>query len=142
VVDALLHRRSPCPVDWVSRHPTRIPAWEGAHAHGYEALPQLMAGADLLVNATTVGMAGGPKSFPSPVAVEALAGRAAVIDIVYPRPPGGLLEAAQRVGARVQDGLPMLLWQGVRALEAWLGGPVSKPAIEAMRRALDESLLK
>jgi shikimate dehydrogenase len=65
-----------------------------------------------------------------------------VIDIVYPRPPGGLLEAAQRVGARVQDGLPMLLWQGVRALEAWLGGPVSKPAIEAMRRALDESLLK
>jgi shikimate dehydrogenase len=91
-------------------------------------------GADLLVNCTTVGMRGGPTSFPAPIDLAALRSGARVIDAVYPRSP--LLDAAAALGHRVQDGLPMLLWQGVRALELWLGQPMPAATIAAMRAAL------
>ena len=62
---------------------------------------------------------------------------ARVIDIVYPRPTWGLLDAAAQAGLAVQDGLPMLLWQGVEALERWIGQTLPDEAIAAMRAALE-----
>jgi shikimate dehydrogenase len=58
---------------------------------------------------------------------------------VYPRPRGGLLDDAAALGLRVQDGLPMLLWQGVAALELWLDRPLPPEAIAAMRSALENA---
>ena len=91
-------------------------------------------GARLLVNCTTVGMHGGPTEFPAPIELAALAAGARVIDVVYPR--SRLLEQAAALGFRTQDGLPMLLWQGVRALERWLGRSMPEETIAAMRAAL------
>lgn len=91
-------------------------------------------GADLLVNCTTVGMRGGPSEFPAPIDLAALRPGARVIDAVYPRSP--LLDAAAAHGHRVQDGLPMLLWQGVRALEIWLAAAMPAATVAAMRAAL------
>ena len=91
-------------------------------------------GAQLLVNCTTVGMPGGPTEFPAPVELAALAARARVIDLVYPR--SRLLGQAESLGHRTQDGLPMLLWQGVRALERWLGHAMPEATVAAMRAAL------
>ena len=132
-VDALLHGRDAPAIAWVSRDPTRLPAW-GVEAGSWEALH--LRDADLLVNATTVGMRHGPSNFPAALPLTELAPDACVIDLVYPRPAGGLLDDAATLGLRVQDGLPMLLWQGVAALELWLERRLPAEAIEAMRAAL------
>lgn len=123
-------------VRWVSREPG--PA-RGDRARRID-YAQAIAGppVELLVNTTTVGMAGGPAGFPA--ATEALVGAlavgAAVIDIVYPRPAGGLLDLAAAAGAAVQDGREMLLWQGVFAEELWLGRSLGPEVVAAMRAAL------
>ncbi|MEZ4380606.1 MAG: shikimate dehydrogenase [Nannocystaceae bacterium] len=139
VVDALLHEVGVDAVTWVSRDPSRL-AWEGAGAErlrrvDYAAIARRLD-AELLVNGTTVGMHGGPRRFPVDLPLTTMRGEARVIDIVYPRPPGGLLDRAAAVGAAVQDGLPMLLWQGVRALERWLGRSAPAEVVAAMRAAI------
>ena len=134
VVDALL--RAGAAVAWVSRTPQRLPAW-GATATAYGALD--LSGADLLVNATTVGMRGGPSHFPVPLPLTDLEAGAVVVDIVYPRPPAGLLDRAQAAGCEVMDGRPMLLQQGVAALEIWLRRRLPPSAIAAMAATLQES---
>jgi shikimate dehydrogenase len=135
VVDALCHEARAA-VAWVGREPSALPGgpWRAA---GYEALPQLLGGADLLVNATTVGMAGGPTTFPRPVPLERLPAGARVVDLVYPAPAEGLVAAAAARGLPAQDGRPMLLWQGVRALEEWLAMSVPVEVVQAMRAAID-----
>lgn len=137
VVDALVHEAR-AEVVWVSRSPTALPSgpWR---AVGYEALPLVMTGADLLVNATTVGMKGGPMAFPAPVPVERLPTGARVVDLVYPAPSDGLVALAMARGLAAQDGVPMLLWQGVRALEEWLAMSLPPAVVQAMKTALGGS---
>lgn len=125
-------------VRWVSRDPApRTTLGEQVARIGYA---QIEGGppVDLLVNCTTVGMAHGPAAFPAALEaiVGALAPGAAVIDIVYPRPAGGLLDRAAAAGAAVQDGREMLLWQGVFAEELWLGRGLGPEVVAAMRAAL------
>ena len=144
VVDALLYELLVGRVRWVSRDPAALaqvlagrPELRGRVVLGsYAELTTAPLAVDLLVNCTSVGMVSGPSSFPVPLALETLAPRARVIDVVYPRRPGGLLDQAAGLGLRVQDGLPMLLWQGVRALELWLGEPMPLDVVAAMRAAL------
>lgn len=145
VVDAIAHELL-APggrVRWASRDPAGLAAGlagrEGlaaVSAVGYDDAPE--AAVDLLVNCTTVGMRHGPAAFP--VATErllaGLGAGARVVDIVYPRPAGGLLDLAEARGALVQDGLAMLLWQGVFALQRWLGRELGGDIVAAMRRAL------
>lgn len=122
-------------VTWVSRQVKGLPKLPGVAGKGWDDVNTLIESADLLVNATTVGMPKGPVGFPVPVDPSRLPEGARVIDIVYPRPTWGLLDAAAAAGKDVQDGLPMLLWQGVEALERWLGKSLSDEAVEAMRSA-------
>lgn len=136
VVDALAHGVPGVALAWVSRDPTTLPSDAGAERHPYEEIPALLAGAELLVNATTVGMAGGPETFPVDLPLEHMSSAGAVVDIVYRDRPTALLEAATRHGLANQNGLPMLLWQGVRAQELWRGEPLPEGAVAAMRRAL------
>lgn len=92
-------------------------------------------GADLLVQTTTVGMAGGPPGSPLPDGVLPRAG--AVVDLVYRPARTPLLRAAAAAGLAVQNGLPMLVWQGAAAFEAWTGR--TAPA-DAMGRAAEAAL--
>ena len=146
IVDALLERFPALELTWVSRDPARIEAHLAAGiGPGPDARARVRPCAwasfeqprgQLLVNTTIVGLAGGPAEFPRPVALDGLDTGARVIDIVYPRPSEGLLARADGAGLATQDGLPMLLWQGVRALELWLSRSLSMPAVTAMREAL------
>lgn len=138
IVDALMHHDRPPTVTWVSRTPRGLPAGLATDVAGYGDLDAAFDGADLLVNATTVGMQGGPQQFPTTLPLHRLAHGAAAVDIVYPRVLGGWLDEAERHGARVQDGLPMLLWQGVRSLALWLGRDIPPAAVQAMRRAITD----
>lgn len=75
--------------------------------------------ADLIVNATPVGMEAGVKDVPIPVDI--LTSDHAVMDIVYASEPTPLLVAAHGRGAVVIDGVEMLVQQAARAFELWTG---------------------
>ncbi|MCC5953067.1 MAG: shikimate dehydrogenase [Acidimicrobiia bacterium] len=90
-----------------------------------------VAGADLLVNATPVGMAGTPGL---PVPAEVLEGVAAVADLVYQPLETELLTEARRAGVVAIDGLGMLVHQAAAAFELWTGRPAP---VAVMRQAAD-----
>jgi shikimate dehydrogenase len=144
IADALLGAFPQLQLTWVSRRPERIAlaAAQAGDGDGRERIQprswqQLgVPRGELLINTTIVGLAGGPEEFPVEIDLSGLEPGARVVDIVYPRPAGGLLERAAAAGFGVQDGLPMLLWQGVRALELWLDLVLPDHAIDRMRTAL------
>ncbi|MFB6077495.1 MAG: shikimate dehydrogenase [Halarchaeum sp.] len=104
-----------------------------AAAHGLDALDELLADADVLVNATSVGM----EEDVSPVPREALHGDLAVLDAVYSPLETRLLREAADAGATTIDGAWMLLYQGVEAFELWTG---EDAPVGAMNDALRDRL--
>lgn len=93
----------------------------------WERVAEALAGAALLVNTTTLGMAGRP---PLAIDLAALPGEAVVSDIVYVPLETSLLATARARGHRVVDGLGMLLHQAVPGFEAWFGKrPEVTPAL-------------
>jgi shikimate dehydrogenase len=77
-----------------------------------------LAGCGLLVNATSLGMAGKPAL---DIDLSALPLDAIVADIVYSPLETPLLAAARARGNRTVDGLGMLLHQAVPGFERWFG---------------------
>jgi shikimate dehydrogenase len=100
-----------------------------ATGHGLDDLGDLLADANVLVNATTVGM----KEDRSPVPADALHGDLAVLDAVYDPIETRLLREAADAGATTVDGAWMLLYQGVEAFERWTG---TDAPVDAMNEAL------
>jgi shikimate dehydrogenase len=92
-------------------------------------LSPALAKADVLVNATSVGMS--PNSRGSPVPARLLKRRLVVFDIVYNPLETRLIKEAKAAGAKVIGGVDMLAWQGALAFEKWTGRVA--PA-ELMRR--------
>ncbi len=84
-------------------------------------LSSALVKADVLVNATSVGMS--PASDKSPVPAELLKRRLIVFDIVYNPIMTKLLKEAKAAGAKVISGIDMLAWQGALAFEKWTGKP-------------------
>jgi shikimate dehydrogenase len=96
----------------------------------------LLAGVQLLANATSLGMTGQPKL---DIDVENLPPSAVVTDLVYVPLETPLLAAARECGLRTADGLGMLLHQAVRGFSLWFG---VRPQVTAELRALVEADLK
>jgi shikimate dehydrogenase len=84
-------------------------------------LSSALKNADILVNATSVGMS--PDGNRSPVPTGLLERRLVVFDIVYNPVMTRLLEDARAAGARAIGGVEMLAWQGALAFEKWTGRP-------------------
>lgn len=95
-----------------------------------------LAGAQLLTNATSLGMAGQPEL---DIDVTRLPRNAVVTDIVYAPLETPLLAAAGKRGLRTADGLGMLLHQAVRGFSLWFG---VQPQVTPELRALVEADLK
>jgi shikimate dehydrogenase len=96
-----------------------------ARALGLDALEaERVAAAGLIVNATTLGMAGAGK-VPDVIVDNVREGHV-VFDVVYTRQPTPLVAQARRRGARAADGLSMLIWQAAASFELWTGraGPL------------------
>lgn len=89
--------------------------------------------ANLLVNATTVGMKASEGLLVDP---QQLHRGLRVFDMVYPRETA-LVRAARRRGAVAAGGLSMLLYQGAESLRRWVRRP---PPVGVMRRALPAAL--
>jgi len=101
----------------------------------WDRLPKLLPDADLVVNATPVGTDGGNGDSPIPVAL--LRPDLAVLDLVYRPSPTRLVREAREAGATATGGAGILLGQGWRSLELWLGMPAP---VASMRTALLEEL--
>jgi shikimate dehydrogenase len=100
--------------------------WDGVYA--------VPAAADLVVNATSIGLP--PRADADvPVDIGAL-GAAAVVADVIPAAQTPFLRRAQQHGARTLDGLGMLVEQGRISVEAWAG---VEPDAAVMRAALVEA---
>ena len=95
------------------------------------------ADVDLLVQATSVGMAGVGSSGDGalPIDPERLRPGQVVVDIVVHPPRTALLEAAARRGAVAVGGLGMLVHQAALALGQWTGRPAPVEAMWAAARS-------
>jgi shikimate dehydrogenase len=83
---------------------------------------------DIIINATPLGL---KPDDPLPLKPDAIAPDMIVCDLVYKKT--GLLQEAEKRGARILDGSGMLLWQGVLAFELWTG---QRPPVDIMREVL------
>ena len=86
---------------------------------------------ELLVNATSVGLRPGDSLDGLP-----LVDAQVVVDLVYGAEPTPVVRWAEERGARVVDGLEVLVRQGARSLAIWTG---EEPPVETMRRAVLQS---
>jgi shikimate dehydrogenase len=112
-----------------NRHSDRAAALakELGVAHAREPGP-----ADILVNASSVGLGGEGKE----AAVDALqlqrVEAATVVDLVYGDAPTAVSRWARDIGAVVVEGIEVLVRQGARSLELWTGRAAP---VDTMRRA-------
>lgn len=84
----------------------------------WEDRPALLSGCGLLVNASTLGMAGQPAL---DIDLSSFSGSGVVCDIVYTPLETQLLRQARGLGIRTADGLGMLLHQAAPGFEKWFG---------------------
>ena len=82
-------------------------------------LTTALSQADILVNATSVGMS--PNINETPVTSNLLKPSLVVFDIVYNPIKTRLQREAEAVSAKTISGLDMLVWQGALAFEKWAG---------------------
>ncbi|MDQ3574637.1 MAG: shikimate dehydrogenase [Actinomycetota bacterium] len=120
----------------VGRSPERVAT--AAAVAGPVARPGVgeeASSADLVVNATPIGMAGHPAGPPVDPAL--LSRGQVVIDLVYHPAVTPLLAAARERGAVAAGGLGMLVHQAAHAFRLWTG---QHPPLEAMSAAVLKAL--
>ncbi len=129
----IVNRTTARVVDLADRLHARFPQLELA-VNWWEPLP----GANLVVNASAVGM--WPHAEASPLPDDQPVPRGAIVyDLVYNPPETKLLRAASRMGARGIGGLEMLVYQGARSFELWTG---REAPLQTMQSAAEQALEK
>ncbi len=106
-----------------------------------ETLRQKATQADVLVNCTSLGMAGTEAQFEDFSFLEALPQGAAVCDAIYAPAQTELLRRGSELGHPTMNGMGMLLHQAVLALGHFVEeGFDEKVALAAARAALEAAL--
>ena len=130
-------------IEVIARAPDRV-AWTSARPWTAGELRAAFARAELVVDATSMGLAGADPAAADAAAdaaidalpLDALPAGGWVASLVYHRRQR-LLERAAAAGYSIVDGRGMLVHQGARAFAIWTG---ARPPIAAMQRALDTAL--
>lgn len=99
-----------------------------ATVHPWEAAVELAEDADLVVNATPVGM----KPEENPVPGARWRPDQAVVDLIYRPPSTPLVAAARAAGAGAWGGIGMLVHQAAASIRIWTG---QDPPLETMSAA-------
>lgn len=129
VVDALA-RGGAAEVVVIGRTPARVAAAAAlAGAAGRIGTAADLAAADLVVQATPVGM--GASAGSTPLSGAQFRPGQLVVDLVYHPLVTRLLEEAASQGARTANGLGMLVHQAALAVELWTGCPAPVARMEA-----------
>jgi len=106
----------------------RFEPWRGTY--------RVPADADLLVNATSIGLFPDVDAMP-PVDLNGVRPEILVSDAVFNPAETRLLAAARQRGLAVLDGLSMLVYQGVIGFQLWTG---ENPPEAVMKKALQEAM--
>jgi len=102
---------------------------------GLSGLKELLRGADILINTTTLGMY--PNTDATIATAEELHNGLTVFDIVYNPLETRLLKEAKAAGAKTVSGVLMLVYQGAEAFKLWTG---VEPPAELMKKTVLEAL--
>ena len=106
-----------------------------------ETLCRQAAQSDLLVNCTSLGMTGTAGQFEDLSFLNELKAGAGVFDLIYSPARTRLLTEAERLGHPAANGLGMLIWQAVFALEHFTQTKLDGSAMAAAaRQALEAEL--
>jgi len=99
------------------------------------SLLEVLRDADILINATSVGMY--PRTEETVATRKVLHSGMVVFDIVYNPVKTQLLSEAEAAGAKIITGVGMLVHQGAEAFKIWTN---HSPPVEVMRRAVMKGL--
>jgi len=89
--------------------------WQSLGSH------QTFSHCHLIINCTTMGMKHSSQEGQSPLSLEVIPRGVLVYDLVYNPWPTPLLKLAQKAGADILGGLPMLVYQGAASFKLWTG---------------------
>lgn len=103
----------------------------------YESLSKELEDADIVINATPIGMH--PNEEETPIDKHLLRPDLIVFDLVYNPLETRLLREAREAGAKTIDGLEMLIYQGAASFEIWTG---MKAPVEIMMESAREELAR
>lgn len=102
-----------------------------------QTLKRQASGAHIVVNCTSLGMSGVNGQFEDLAFLCELGPDAGVFDLIYSPAKTLLMARAEELGLKTANGLGMLVWQGVYALEHFAGTKLEGVALAAVaRRAL------
>ena len=124
-------------LDWAQELASRISRIFTKEVKALELTRENLVGAvgkaDIVVNATSVGMS--PNADQTPVDSDLLRADITVFDIIYNPIKTRLLKEAEAAGAETIGGLDMLIWQGASSFEKWTGqqAPVELMKEEAIK---------
>ena len=103
----------------------------------HDNLPDISRSAYLIVNCTSVGMAGDLQG-NSLLRSSDISQDSFVYDMVYNPTPTLLMDNAREAGAKVLNGLSMLIHQGAASFKLWTG---IEPEFDIMLKAAEEALI-
>ena len=107
----------------------------GRHVEENE-IPEVVSEADLVINATPVGMSDTEGTSSFPLEPNLLTKGQLAVDLIYHPISTPWMEALRDRGVEVHGGLSMLIFQAAKAFKLWTG---KDAPVEAMRKAaLDE----
>ena len=104
----------------------------GTSLHDLATIDDYLPMADLIINATNVGMQD-ETAILSTSQLQTTQPTVVVVDIIYKNEPTPLMMAAQAANRQARDGLDMLIGQGALSFEQWRQ---VKPNIKTMQEAL------
>ena len=102
-----------------------------------EAISNHLKKADILINATSVGM--NPKLDETLLDPNWLSPEVCVFDMVYGPVETKLIRDAKKIGAKTIDGIDMLIYQGAMAFNIWTG---KVPPIKRMKEAIMQKIIE
>lgn len=131
----LLANRSPGRTETLAEEVRRLFPGLAIECLDLAAAAKQAARADLIVQATSVGM-----RTNEPALLESSCFRSGqlVYDLIYNQTETPIMRAARQAGAHTANGLAMLLHQGACAFQLWTGCP---PPIQTMRNALEKAVI-
>lgn len=88
----------------------------------------------IIINSTPVGMY--PKINQCPVNVELVQNVELVYDVIYTPLETEMVKLGKQFGAKTINGLPMLIYQGVKSFEIWTGQRVTAEEIAGIQEIL------
>ncbi|NPA52245.1 MAG: shikimate dehydrogenase [Aquificae bacterium] len=93
-----------------------------------EDIDKQLKNADIIINTTSIGL---KEEDPELFNYKLIEPRHTVIDIIYRKTK--LLKTAEEKGCKWQDGLPMLMYQGIESFKIWTG---KEPPIDKIKNIL------